>query len=143
MGRCYNRPMKLDALLSLITAALAGATMGSFLLLTVIHRPLFTRYLDTAKRLLVYSRFYRMNMVLCLTGGVTAALIKYPQASLLLGILAASYVFASMYLIKNLQGLLVSDDAQSRQLVSSLTLVQNLLHFIQFIGAGWVVFYLI
>lgn len=134
--------MNLDALLSLISAALAGSTMGSFLLLTVIYKPVFTRFLDLQQRLLIYSRFYRLNTVLCLLGGITAALVKYPQASLLMGILATSYVFASMYIVKGLAGSMVANDSQSRQTVTSLTLVQNLLHFGQFVAAAWVVYYL-
>ena len=116
--------------------------MGSFLMLTVIYKPVFTGYMNMPQRLLIYSRFYRLNTVLCLSGGVTAALVKYPQASLLMGILAASYVFASMYIIKGIRNYMDSSDQQSRQTVTSLTLVQNLLHFGQFMAAAWVVYYL-
>ena len=116
--------------------------MGSFLLITVIYKPVFTAYLDPQQRLVIYSRFYRLNTVLCLSGGVTAALVKYPQASLLMGILAASYVFANMHLIKGLRNNLASNSTESGQTVRSLTLVQNLLHFGQFIAAAWVVYYL-
>ena len=116
--------------------------MGSFLLITIIYKPVLTAYLDPQQRLVIYSRFYRLNTVLCLLGGVTAALVKYPQASLLMGILAASYVFASMHLIKGLRNNLASNKPESRQAVASLTLVQNLLHFGQFIAAAYVVYYL-
>ncbi len=134
--------MNLNALLSLIAAALAGSTMGSFLLLTVIYRPVFTHFLDLQQRLVIYRRFYRLNTVLCLLGAIAAALVKYPQASLLMGILATSYVFASMYLIKGFVNNMDSAEPQSQRMLVFLTLVQNLLHAGQFIAAAWVVYYL-
>jgi hypothetical protein len=135
--------MYINAILTLIAAALAGGAMGSFLLLSVLHRPLISSQLDNAQKTSLYRRFYRLNTALCLIAGILAALIKNQQAALLLSILAMSYVFTQMHV---LNGIIKHSQANSatenQRALKSLKILQNSLHFFQFLGAGWAVYYL-
>lgn len=135
--------MYLHALLTLIATALTGATMGSFLLLTVLQRSLISSQLSNEQRSLLYRRFYRLNIALCLLAGTVAALIQNQQAALTLTVLAISYIFTNMHIlngiIKNSQD---KPNAESRRILQSLNLLQNIIHFCQFLGAGWAVYYL-
>lgn len=135
--------MYIHALFTLIAAALTGSTMGSFLLLTVLHRPLISSQLNDEQQFFLYRRFYRLNIALCLIAGIIAALIKNQQAALVLAILAASYIFTNMHVLNGI--IKHSEDTSStenRRALRSLKILQNLIHFSQFIGAGWAVYYL-
>ena len=136
--------MYLDDTLTLITAALTGTLMGSFLLLTVIYKPLFSRQLSLSQQIDVYRRYYRLNAALSLMAGTLAALLKYQQSAFLLAIIAISYVFANMHLLKAIQHHFsqINDEASER-LKLPLKLTQNLLHTLQFMAAGVVVYFLI
>lgn len=135
--------MYLHALLTLVATALTGATMGSFLFMVALHKPLITSQLNDEQKTFLQRRFYRLNIALCLLAGTIAALIKNQQAALVLTILAASYVFTNMHIlngiIKHQVGL---SSAENRRGIKSLRFLQNLIHFCQFIGAGWAVYYL-
>lgn len=135
--------MQLFHFISLIASAFAGATMGSFLLLTIINKPLLGKQLGALQLSQVYARFYRLNAALCLLGGLLAALVNNRQAALLLAILAVSYVFSNMHLLKNIVSHLSSTmDSGAQRALQGLYLLQNLVHFFQFVGAGWVVYLL-
>lgn len=132
--------MQLFNLLSLICAACAGATMGSYLLLTLVNKPLLGKHLKPLELTQVYARFYRLNAALSLMGGLLAALVNNQQAALLFAILAVSYVFNNMHLLKNILGQLsASRDGQSQRALDGLYLLQNLMHFLQFVGAAWAI----
>lgn len=135
--------MHLFNLLTLISSACAGAAMGSFLLLTVIHKPVLGKQLDAASISTVHARFYRLNGVLCLLGGLLAALINNQQAALLFAIIAVSYVFNNMHLLKGINMHIGSHGSghQPGQL-TNLYLLQNLMHFLQFVGSGWAIYLL-
>ena len=136
--------MYLDDTLTLITAALSGSLMGSFLLLTVIYKPLFSKQLSLAQQIDVYRKFYRLNAALSLIAGTLAALLKYQQSAFLLAIIAISYVFANMHLLKAIQyHFSQPGNTQSERLKIPLKLSQNLLHALQFMAAGVVVYFLI
>ena len=129
--------------LTLLTAAFAGSLIGSFLLLTLIYKPLISKQLNNSQWLFVYRRFYRLNLVLSLLGGLLAALLKYQQAAFVLAILAASYVFANMHILKGFVSHFNSLPAeQNPQAFRLLKLAQNGLHFFQLLAAGWVIYYL-
>lgn len=135
--------MYIHALFTLIAASLTGSTMGSFLLLTVLYRPLISSQLNDEQRFFLFRRFYRLNIALCLIAGIIAALIKNQQAALVLAILAASYIFTNMHVLNGI--IKHSEDTSStenRKALRSLKILQNLIHFSQFIGAGWAVYYL-
>lgn len=135
--------MYLYDLLTLIITAFAGSLMGSFLLLTLIYKPLIANQLSSTQQTWLYRRYYRLNSVLCLLGGLLAALISNQQATFVLAILAVSYVFANMHLLKAINGCRQSpEDANKQRLLKSLIWAQNLIHFAQFIGAIAVVAYL-
>jgi hypothetical protein len=129
--------------LTLLTAAFAGSLIGSFLLLTVIVNPLVSKQLNSSQWLFVYRRFYRLNIVLSLLGGLLAALLKYQQAAMVLAILAASYVFANMHILKGFGSYFQTPSAeQNRHNLGLLKLAQNGLHLLQFVAAAWVIYYL-
>ena len=135
--------MYLHAMLTLIATALTGATMGSFLLMTVLHRPLISTQLNDDQKAFLYRRFYRLNIALCLLAGIIAALIKNQQAALALTILAISYIFTNMHVLNGIVKLnLDISSAENKRALKSLKLIQNLIHVCQFIGAGWGVYYL-
>ncbi|MDH5471751.1 MAG: hypothetical protein OEY61_02760 [Gammaproteobacteria bacterium] len=136
--------MYLDDTLTLITAGLTGTLMGSLLLLTVIYKPLFTQQLNLSQQIDIYRKFYRLNASLSLMAGTLAALLKYQQSAFLLAIIAVSYIFANMHLLKAIQHhFKQSHEPESARLIRPLKLSQNLLHAAQFIAAGYVIYYLI
>ena len=136
--------MYLDDTLTLITAALAGAMMGSFLLLTVIYKPLFSRQLSLTQKIDVYGKFYRLNAAISLIAGTLAALLKYQESAFLLAIIAVSYVFANMHLLKAIQyHFSRQHEEDSQRLRTPLKVTQNLLHTAQFVASGYVVYFLI
>lgn len=135
--------MHLFNLLTLISSACAGAAMGSFLLLTVIHKPVLSKQLDAASLSTIHARFYRLNGVLCLLGGLLAALINNQQAALLFAIIAVSYVFNNMHLLKGIRLQLGRRDTGRQQgQLRNLYLLQNLMHLLQFVGSGWAIYML-
>lgn len=135
--------MHLYSLLTLITAAFAGSVMGCTLLLALLYRPLISKQLNNEQKMFLYRRFYRLNIVLCLSGGVIAALIKYQQAAFLLAILATSYVFCTAHILRGISLHLVTKNTpESKAALRSLTLLQNLMTAIQFIAAGYVIYLL-
>jgi hypothetical protein len=135
--------MDLYALFSFISAAFSGALMGSFLLITVIYKPLFSEHLNDDQRLFFYRRFYRLNIALSLLGGVCAALIKNQQAAIVLAIIAVSYVFTNMHIIKGITTHLENpNSSENQRALKSLHIAQNLTHVLQFIGAGYVIYLL-
>jgi len=135
--------MHLYSLLTLITAAFAGSVMGSFLLLTLLYKPLIAKQLNDEQKIFIYRRFYRLNIALCLSGGLVAALIKYQQAALLLAILAASYVFCTAHILRGITiHLCTKHKSESQRALTSLNLLQNLTHIMQFIAAAYVIYIL-
>ena len=116
--------------------------MGSFLLLTLLHKPLISKQLNHEQWLNLHTRFYRLNIVLCLLGGITAALINYQETALLLAIVAVSYVFTNMHILRGINKHTCTPDSTSPRALRSLKFVQNLIHFLQFFGAGCAVYYL-
>lgn len=135
--------MALYTLFTLISAAFAAAAMGSFLFLTVINKPVLSRQLNNAFHLDVYARFYRLNSVLCILSGIAAGLVNNRQTALIMAIIAVSYVFSHMHLLKGIRGQLENtQSAQQARSLASLYLLQNLIHFLQFVGTGWGVYLL-
>jgi len=135
--------MYLHALLTLIATAFTGATMGSFLLLTVLHRPLIATQLNDEQKVFLHRRFYRLNIALCLIAGIIAALIKNQQAALVLTVLAISYIFTNMHVLNGIiKHNIDTYSAENKRVLKSLKFLQNLIHVGQFTGAGWAVYYL-
>jgi len=135
--------MDLYNLFTLIAATFTGATMGSFLLLTLLYNTHLKAQKNLNDSLFIYRRFYRLNSVLCLLAGVCAALVKEQAASFLLTIITVSYVFNHSHILK---GILKSCNEQfqvvNQRAYGSLSALQNLLHLCQFCGAGYVIYLL-
>ena len=135
--------MDLFSLFSLISAGFAGASMGSFLLLTLLYESLLKGQKKTLKQVEIYRRFYRLNIILCLTGGLLAALIKNQQAALVLAILAASYVFCNMHILKGIISHSADNEIEiNTRALNALYLAQNFIHVSQFIAAAWAIYLL-
>lgn len=129
--------------ITLIICAFTGSLMGSYLYLTVLYRPLIKDKFSLQQNLILYRRFYRLNSVLSLTGGLLAALIHNQQAAFILAILAVSYIFANMHILRGLsQPTSDPEHPERERLLRYLKLLQNIVHFSQFVGAGAVVYYL-
>jgi len=135
--------MDIYNLFSLIAASFTGATMGSFLLITLLYKTHLKNKKNINDSLFIYRRLYRLNSVFCLLAGISAALIKNHSASLMLAILAASYVFTHSHILK---GLLKTCNEQieivNQSTFQSLSRLQNLLHIGQFLGAGYAIYLL-
>ncbi|MCW8957017.1 MAG: hypothetical protein OQL09_09045 [Gammaproteobacteria bacterium] len=129
--------------ITLIISAFAGSLMGSYLYLTLLYRPLIKDTINLQQSLMLYRRFYRLNSVLSLIGGLLAALIHNQQAAFILAILAVSYIFANMHILKGLSHP-IADSAhpEGERLIQMLKLLQNTVNFSQFAAAGAVVYYL-
>ena len=130
-------------LFGLISATFTGATMGSYLLIILLYNALLKHPTNLTDSLYIYRRLYRLNSVFCLLGGICAALVNNRPAAFMLAILAASYVFNHAHIIKGLiracdENFCIVNTSNYR----ALSNLQNLLHFFQFIGAGYVIYLL-
>lgn len=135
--------MDLYNLFTLVAAGFAGATMGSFLLVTLLYTTFLKQTQNINNNLFIYRRLYRLNFALCLLAGICAALIKNQPAALMLVIIAASYVFNHAHIIR---GILKCCNEQY-QLVNTrnyraLSNLQNLMHLAQFSGSGYAIYLL-
>ena len=135
--------MDLFYLFNLIAAGFAGATMGSFLLITLLYNALLKNPQNLSDNIYIYRRLYRLNTVLCLLGGLSAALTNNQSAAFMLAILAVSYVFNHAHILR---GIIKSCDEtfqlQNTANYRSLHALQNLMHFAQFAGAGYAIYLL-
>lgn len=135
--------MDIYNLFALIAATFAGATMGSFLLVTLLYNTFIKAQSSLHNRLFIYRRLYRLNSVLCLLAGICAALIKNHSAAFMLTILTVSYVFNHSHI---LIGITKACNEQfqviNNRAYTSLTSLQNLLHLCQFSGAGYAIYLL-
>ncbi|VAW70270.1 hypothetical protein MNBD_GAMMA09-1608 [hydrothermal vent metagenome] len=135
--------MDLFNLFSLIAAAFSGATMGSFLLVTLLYSALLKQTRNLNNNLFIYRRLYRLNTALSLLGGVCAALTNNRSAAFMLAIIAASYVFNHAHILKGL----TKTCNENYQVVNfnnyrALSSLQNLMHLGQFTAAGYVIYLL-
>ena len=135
--------MDIFDLFRLIAVAFTGATMGSFLLVTLLYNALLKAPKNLFDSFIIYRRLYRLNSVLCLLAGICAALVKSQAAAFLLTILTVSYVFNHSHILK---GILKSCNEQyqiaNKRAYQSLSHLQNLLHLCQFAGAGYAIYLL-
>lgn len=135
--------MDIYNLFALIAAAFTGATMGSFLLVTLLYNAYLKAQKNLNDSLFIYRRLYRLNSVLCLLAGICAALIKNQTAAFMLTILTVSYVFNHSHILK---GILKSCNENfqvvNKRAYTSLSSLQNLLHLCQFAGAGYAIYLL-
>ncbi len=128
---------------TLIAAAFTGASMGSFLLVTLLYNSLLKSPKNLLTSLDIYRRLYRLNTALCLLAGVCAALLKNQSASLLLAILAASYVFSHSHVLKAIiKTCNMEYQIANQRAYTAWWQIQNLLHIAQFIGAGYAIYLL-
>ena len=135
--------MDLFKLFTLFSAAFAGATMGSYLLITLLYKALLKNPKSLNDTIYIYRRLYRLNSVLCLLGGICAALVNNRTAAFMLVILTVSYVFNHSHILK---GLTKACDENyfivNMNNYRSLSSLQNVMHFLQFIGAGYAIYLL-
>ncbi len=135
--------MDLFTLFSLIAAGFIGATLGSFLLVSLLYSALLKNQVKLNDTIYIYKRLYRLNSVLCLLGGVCAALVNNQKAALMMAILAVSYVFNHAHILKGIisccDELYVLVD---RDKYRSLHSLQNLMHLMQILGAGYSIYLL-
>ncbi len=135
--------MDLFILFSLIAATLTGATVGSFLMVSLLYPVLLKNISNLNNTLYIYRRLYRLNSVLCLLAGVCAALVNNRPAALMLAILAVSYIFNLAHILKGMQK---TCNEQLRPVDSNtynmLKRLQNLMHLGQITGAGYGIYLL-
>ena len=135
--------MDLFYLFNLISAGFSGASMGSFLLVTLLYSALLKQPKNLINNLYIYRRLYRLNTVLCLLAGMCAALTNNQTAAFMLAILSVSYVFNHAHILK---GITKACDSKYQVVNTStyqtLTSLQNLMHIAQFLGAGYAIYLL-
>ncbi|VAW56374.1 hypothetical protein MNBD_GAMMA07-573 [hydrothermal vent metagenome] len=135
--------MDLYNLFTLIAATFTGASMGSFLFVTLLYKTHLKNKKNINNSLFIYRRLYRLNSVMCLSAGVTAALVKNQSAALMLAILAASYVFNHSHILKGLVKTCNENfDIVNLSTFQSLSRLQNILHVCQLCGAGYAIYLL-
>lgn len=135
--------MDLFLLFNLIAAGFAGATMGSFLLMTLLYNALLKKPKNLNDSLYIYRRLYRLNTALCLLAGVCAALTNNTSAAFMLAILSVSYVFNHAHILKGISKTCNENyQVQNTTNYRSLSSLQNLMHFAQFTGAGYAIYLL-
>lgn len=135
--------MDLIYLFNLIAAGFSGATMGSFLLITLLYNALLKKPANLNDQIYIYRRLYRLNTVLCLLGGLSAALTNNQSAAFLLAILSVSYVFNHAHILKGIVKTCNEKyQVQNAATYRSLSSLQNLMHFAQFSGAGYAIYLL-
>ena len=135
--------MDLFKLFTLFAAGFAGATMGSFLLVTLLYSALLKHPSNLTDSLYIYRRLYRLNSVLCLLGGICAALVNDRTATFMLAILAVSYIFSLAHILKAISKTCNTQlEVTNISTYRSLSNIQNLIHFFQFTGAGYAIYLL-
>ena len=135
--------MDLFLLFNLFAAGFAGATMGSFLLTTLLYNALLKKPKNLNDSLYIYRRLYRLNTVLCLLAGVCAALTNNISAAFMLAILSVSYVFNHAHILKGIRKACNKDyQVQNPGNYRSLSSLQNLMHLAQFSGAAYAIYLL-
>jgi hypothetical protein len=135
--------MDLFFLFNLLTATFTGASLGSYLLITLLYNALLKPKQNFNDALYIYRRFYRLNTGLCLLGGICAALINHQTAALMLAILAASHVFNHAHILKGLSSACNAKyQIVNEQQFKSLSSLQNIMHVLQVLGAGYTIYLL-
>jgi len=135
--------MDIIYLFNLIAAGFAGATMGSFLLITLLYNALLKNPKNLSDSIYIYRRLYRLNTALSLLAGVCAALTNNRSAAFMLAILSVSYVFNHAHILKGISKTCNAQyQVQNSANYRSLTHLQNLMHFAQFAGAGYAIYLL-
>lgn len=128
---------------TLLAVAFSGASMGSFLLVTLLYNILLKAPENLIDSFTIYRRLYRLNSALCLMAGICAALVKNQIAAFLLIIITVSYIFNHSHI---LNAMLKTCNQQyqvvNKQAYRSLTSLQNLLHLCQFGGAAYAIYLL-
>lgn len=135
--------MDIFILFSLISAAAAGSSLGSHLLISLLHNVLFKQRKNFTNSLYIYRRLYRLNSVLCLIAGIYAALVNNRSAALLFAIVAASYVFNHAHLLKLLSKTCDRDyRITNLSQFQNLSRLQTLVHLLQIFALGYAVYLL-
>lgn len=92
-------------ILRLISASLCGMQIGSYLLLSLLNRPLLQGWPTDIRYLWIFKRFYRLNTALAVIAGVIAVLGKANQPGVILAVLGMSHVIAQLHLLRAIQSL--------------------------------------
>lgn len=135
--------MDIYNLFTLVAATFTGASMGSFLLITLLYNTHLKNQKNINNSQYIYRRFYRLNFILCLLAGLCSALIKDHTATLMLIILSVSYIFNHAHILKGqLKACNEQFEVINNRKYQSFSHLQNLLHLCQFTGAGYAVYLL-
>jgi hypothetical protein len=85
--------------LRLIAATGCGIQIGGFLLLSLFHKPLFSRWPQDIELCSLFKIFYRFNTSISIISGVFAILGEARSAGFLLAILGMSYILLLTHML--------------------------------------------
>jgi len=95
----YNEAMTLLESLRLIASTGCGIQIGSFLLLSLFHKPLLEAWPENIEHLWLFKRFYRFNLFISLISGVLAIFGESRETGFLLAILGMTYALLLTHLL--------------------------------------------
>jgi len=133
--------------LRLLASTGCGIQIGSFLLLSVFHKPLLDSWPEKTEKLWLFKRFYRFNIFVSLISGILAIFGEARETGFLLAILGMTYVLLLTHLLpsiinqhqqiqfRNTQNLRRSPD----EILMILKKLQIIIHFSQLL----LLFYLV
>lgn len=85
--------------LRLVAATGCGIQIGGFLLLSLFHKPLFSRWPQDIELSRLFKIFYRFNTAISIISGVFAIFGEARSAGFLLAVLGMSYVLLLTHLL--------------------------------------------
>jgi len=133
--------MQTIEILRLIAATGCGIQIGGFFLLSLFHKPLFSRWPQEIELSGLFSRLYRFNTAISIISGFFAILSEARTTGFMLAILGMSYILLLTHLLPAMRKLHFQSDQISndrrRSPTESLNLLsklQTFTHFIQLLA---------
>jgi len=134
--------MQTTEILRLIAATGCGIQIGGFFLLSLFHKPLFSRWPQDIELSGLFSRLYRFNTAISIVSGFFAIISEARSTGFMLAILGMSYILLLTHLLPAMRKLHYQSDQVSnyntrRSPAESLNLLnklQTITHFIQLLA---------
>jgi len=99
----YNAVMTIYQSLQVLAATGCGIQIGSFLLLSLYHKPIFAHWPEDISLLGLFQRFYRFNILIAVSSGILAIFAENREAGFLLAILGMSHVLLLTQLLPSMR----------------------------------------
>jgi len=135
----YNAGMTIYESLQVLAAAGCGIQIGGFLLLSLFHNAVFSKWPEDISSLGLFQRFYRFSIVVALCSGILAIFAESRDIGFLLAILGMSHVLLLTHLLpaisRSHQLMRADKDLKHRrspaETLQLLKKLQLIVHFLQ------------